>query len=282
MRAPPAPGPGGGASSLKERGAPPAVPSREPRSGTFAVSLALHGAIAVGAFLYAAHFRQPDAPAESLIWIDTAPEPARTAPKADPPRATPPKAPEPPKAQPAKAAPPPVPRAAPAAAPARALHASGAPRTGLGGGMGVLAGEGAGGGFEMNAEPGDGTGNGTGAEPPPAPPPPPPPPPRVAPPKPKEPPCDGAVTKPRPIEKPAAIQYVDAARADGKEGRLLLELSVGEDGAVGRVAVLSSVHPALDAAAVAAVKTWRFAPATRCGKPTGGVYRVARRFELGD
>jgi TonB family protein len=58
--------------------------------------------------------------------------------------------------------------------------------------------------------------------------------------------------------------------------------TIAEDGTVGQVDVLSSVHPALDAAAVAAVKTWRFEPAQRCGKPAAATYRVARRFELGD
>ncbi|HEX9103213.1 MAG TPA: energy transducer TonB, partial [Polyangia bacterium] len=44
-----------------------------------------------------------------------------------------------------------------------------------------------------------------------------------------------------------------------------------------------SVDAALDAAAVAAVKTWTFKPAMRCGKPmSGGVFTLARRFELGD
>jgi TonB family protein len=55
------------------------------------------------------------------------------------------------------------------------------------------------------------------------------------------------------------------------------------DGNVTDVKVITGVDPALDAAAIATVKTWRFKPAMACGKPVaGGTYRIARRFELGD
>jgi hypothetical protein len=46
---------------------------------------------------------------------------------------------------------------------------------------------------------------------------------------------------------------------------------------------VSSVESALDAAAIVSAKKWRFKPAMRCGRPVaGGVYTLARRFELGD
>jgi protein TonB len=61
-----------------------------------------------------------------------------------------------------------------------------------------------------------------------------------------------------------------------------LRLTVGVDGSVGEVAVLQSVEPALDGAAIVAVKSWRFRPALRCGRPVESSYTVARRFELGD
>jgi len=67
------------------------------------------------------------------------------------------------------------------------------------------------------------------------------------------------------------------------EGKLKLKIVVGADGSVMAVDVLASVSPELDAAAVAAVKQWRFRPAMACGKPVaGGTYVLARRFELGD
>jgi periplasmic protein TonB len=94
--------------------------------------------------------------------------------------------------------------------------------------------------------------------------------------------CDAPPTKPQPIERPAAIEYSAKARADGVEGRLVLSIKVGADGRVSTVDVQSSVDPALDEAAVEAVKTWRFEPARRCGTPVEASYVLARRFELGD
>jgi len=62
-----------------------------------------------------------------------------------------------------------------------------------------------------------------------------------------------------------------------------VQIVVGADGRAADVRVVDGVEPSLDAAAVAAIRTWRFRPAMRCGKPVpGGVYILARRFELGD
>jgi protein TonB len=94
--------------------------------------------------------------------------------------------------------------------------------------------------------------------------------------------CHEDPTKPEPVYK-KDIEYTASARAEGIEGKLKLKLTVGADGQVINVEVLSAVAPELDAAAVAAVKLWRFKPAMMCGKAvSGGVYIVARPFELGD
>ncbi|HEX7501026.1 MAG TPA: energy transducer TonB [Polyangia bacterium] len=94
--------------------------------------------------------------------------------------------------------------------------------------------------------------------------------------------CHEDPTKPEPVYK-KDIEYTASARAEGIEGKLKLKLTVGADGQVINVEVLSAVAPELDAAAVAAVRLWRFKPAMLCGKAvSGGVYIVARRFELGD
>jgi len=96
-------------------------------------------------------------------------------------------------------------------------------------------------------------------------------------------PCTEEPSKPVPLAKTTPIEYTPRAQADGVEGRLELDITVAADGSVERVQVVEPVEPALDAAAVAAVKTWRFRPSSRCGKPVGGgVYSLARRFELGD
>jgi len=94
--------------------------------------------------------------------------------------------------------------------------------------------------------------------------------------------CTEEPSKPDPVFK-TEIEYTAAARAEGIEGKLKLRVVVGADGEVVRVEVLSSVSSELDAAAIAAVKHWRFRPAMACGKPiAGGTYVLARRFELGD
>ena len=95
--------------------------------------------------------------------------------------------------------------------------------------------------------------------------------------------CTEAPTKAQPVNRATEIEYTQQARQDGIEGRLVLKVVVGADGSVSDVIVVSSVDPALDAAAIAAVKTWVFKPASRCGKPmAGGTYTLAQRFELGD
>jgi protein TonB len=94
--------------------------------------------------------------------------------------------------------------------------------------------------------------------------------------------CTEEPSKPEPVFK-TEIEYTATARSEGIEGKLKLKVVVGADGSVVSVQVLASVSPELDAAAVAAVKQWRFRPAMACGKPVaGGTYVIARRFELGD
>ena len=94
--------------------------------------------------------------------------------------------------------------------------------------------------------------------------------------------CTEPPGKPEPTLK-TDIEYTEEARAAGIEGRLVLKVTVDASGAVTDVVVVTSVDPALDAAAIATVKTWRFRPAQACGKPVaGGQYTIARRFVLGD
>lgn len=94
--------------------------------------------------------------------------------------------------------------------------------------------------------------------------------------------CTEPPGKPEPTLK-TEIEYTEEARAAGIEGRLVLKVTVDASGAVTDVVVVAGVDPALDAAAIATVKTWRFRPALACGKPVAdGQYTIARRFVLGD
>ncbi len=94
--------------------------------------------------------------------------------------------------------------------------------------------------------------------------------------------CSEEASKPKPSSRPRDIEYLDDARAREVEGRLVLAVRVAPDGSVAGVEVKSPVDPALDAAAVEAVRTWRFDPARRCGTAVEGTFTLARRFVLGD
>jgi protein TonB len=61
-----------------------------------------------------------------------------------------------------------------------------------------------------------------------------------------------------------APRYPDVARRSGEQGTVKLRVQVARDGVASRVAVeKSSGSPHLDAAALEAVKAWRFKPARR-------------------
>jgi protein TonB len=84
----------------------------------------------------------------------------------------------------------------------------------------------------------------------------------------------------RPIEQPAP-PYPGSARRQGIEGDVILRLSVDEAGKLISVAVArGSGHRALDEAAIAAVKLWRFEPAVADGRPVAAVAELPVRFRL--
>lgn len=93
--------------------------------------------------------------------------------------------------------------------------------------------------------------------------------------------CEGPDTKPKPSGT-MQVDYPDKARADGIEGRIQVRIRVGDDGAVVDVEVVEGIDPSLDAVVLAVLRTWKFHPATHCGKPVAGVLAWAQRFELGD
>ena len=76
-------------------------------------------------------------------------------------------------------------------------------------------------------------------------------------------------------------RYPLAARQQGLEGMVVLSVLVRRDGRVedARV-VLSSGALALDDAALTAVRTWLFAPATRGGRPVESIVEVPVKFAL--
>lgn len=78
-------------------------------------------------------------------------------------------------------------------------------------------------------------------------------------------------------------RYPETARENGWEGVVMLSVSVGASGEALSVGISkSSGHSLLDAAAVDAVRRWRFAPARRAGVPVPGTATVPIRFRLED
>lgn len=93
--------------------------------------------------------------------------------------------------------------------------------------------------------------------------------------------CDQPDTKPRPVGT-SQVEYSDKARADGVEGRIQVIIKVSDDGSVVSVDVVSGIEASLDAYVLSVIKTWKFTPATHCGRAVTGTLSWAQRFELGD
>lgn len=97
----------------------------------------------------------------------------------------------------------------------------------------------------------------------------------------------GCASGPRPLVLLAAadLAYPPAARDAGIEGQVTVRYVVTAAGRVARAAVLAAEPPGVfDAAALAAVRSWRFRPPTdRDGNPVEAPGRVSVvRFRLGD
>ena len=88
----------------------------------------------------------------------------------------------------------------------------------------------------------------------------------------------GSIRPPMKIADAAPV-YPPIARAARVQGVVILEATISEDGAVRDVRVLRSI-PLLDAAAVDAVKQWRFTPTLLNGQPVPVVMTVTVGFTL--
>lgn len=85
--------------------------------------------------------------------------------------------------------------------------------------------------------------------------------------------CDGqktssgdCITPPRPTHSPDPV-YPVKERNTGHEGSVGILLAVDTEGVPHDITVSRSLSPAFDAAALEAVRAWKFAPATKNGKP---------------
>lgn len=84
-------------------------------------------------------------------------------------------------------------------------------------------------------------------------------------------------------EDPAPVRYPRWAVQEGWEGTFSIAIEVKTDGTVGRWKVMQSTgYSLLDEAATAAVREWRFHPATEQGKAIVMCVQVPILFELKD
>lgn len=90
------------------------------------------------------------------------------------------------------------------------------------------------------------------------------------------------------VQRPEAIQttqpvYPEAARKDKLEGNTVVQTVIDEQGNIKDPAIqTSSGHESLDRAALDAVSTWKFKPATLKGKPVAVLYSITIRFTTDD
>jgi TonB family protein len=94
----------------------------------------------------------------------------------------------------------------------------------------------------------------------------------------------GAVRVGGNIRPPTRTQFVEpaypqTARTAGVQGVVILELVIGEDGAVSNARVLRSI-PLLDQAALDAVRQWRYEPTLLNGVPTRAIMTATVNFSL--
>ena len=90
---------------------------------------------------------------------------------------------------------------------------------------------------------------------------------------------DPSVKAPRPLHTPDP-HYSRSAKAQGVQGTVTLSAVIGTDGKAHDVKVVKSLEPSLDANAMEAVKTWKFAPATKDGHPVAVMMRLEVDFKL--
>lgn len=91
-------------------------------------------------------------------------------------------------------------------------------------------------------------------------------------------PTVGRSDPPRAVSTPPP-EYPEVLGCDGIGGRVDLRITIQPDGSVGAIKLQkSSRTAALDEAAIAAVRTWRFAPATRGGTPVPFTISVPMTF----
>ena len=87
------------------------------------------------------------------------------------------------------------------------------------------------------------------------------------------------IVAPKVLEK-TEPKYTDEARAAKFEGTVALTIVVGTDRRAHDIKVTKSLDPGLDASAIKSIKTWRFQPGTKSGKPVPVQATIEVNFRL--
>jgi TonB family protein len=90
---------------------------------------------------------------------------------------------------------------------------------------------------------------------------------------------DKQVSPPRALYGPRP-DYTEQARQARLQGSVVLAAVIENDGRVGDVRVLQSLGMGLDEKAIAAVRQWKFAAATKDGKPVAVTTKITLNFHL--
>jgi TonB family protein len=90
----------------------------------------------------------------------------------------------------------------------------------------------------------------------------------------------GSVSPPKLISRGTNPAYTETARRSRVTGVVILEAVIDEQGDVTNTRVLKGLPRGLDRAAVEAVATWKFEPATLEGKPVQVYYVLTVNFQL--
>jgi len=87
----------------------------------------------------------------------------------------------------------------------------------------------------------------------------------------------GEMVRPRLLVK-VEPSYPEVARRAGLGGRVTVQAIIGTDGGVESAVIFASTNPLFDAAALDAVKKWRYSPATMSGRPVRVYFTVVVDF----
>jgi TonB family protein len=91
----------------------------------------------------------------------------------------------------------------------------------------------------------------------------------------------GGHVRPVRLLKQVRAEYPEAARAEGREGNVLVRAVIGVDGTIANAVVLPGSDADFSTAAEAAVRQWVYEPTLLNGKPVETVTTVEINFRLG-